>query len=353
VFLPEVVNMATGYTLGLFANMYPAYDGDYKGIFIQQMVRDLEACGVIVKKAVKTSASVTGYVPFYYRSLLLARDNELDVMQAEYIPHSSIIPVLFRRKICPLVLKFHGDDARIFPFKNPFFKALTSMMIRHSDYVITSSEEIRVLLISIGAQPDKISSVHSGVDTEFFHPVPKEVLRNDLALPDDLITFVFIGRLHPWKGLNEIISVAGICPEFRFIFLGPGTVPAHPENCVFLGPKTPEDVRNWICASDCLLLPSYSEGFPTVIMEAFACGIPVITTNVGGCPELVEPEKTGFLIPVRDIKALADAVNWMGTHSAERVKMGKHARSIAVERFDHKKMVKKLMDIHLHLINQQ
>ena len=85
-------NIAPAYTLGLFANMYPAYDGDYKGIFIQQMVRDLESYGVTVKKAVKTSAHITGYVPFYYKSLILSRDYELDIMQAEYIPHSSIIP---------------------------------------------------------------------------------------------------------------------------------------------------------------------------------------------------------------------------------------------------------------------
>ena len=154
--------------------MYPAYDGDFKGIFIQQMVRDLESYGVIVKKAVKTSAQITGYVPFYYKSLILSRDYELDIMQAEYIPHSSIIPAIFRRKNCPFLLKFHGDDARIFPFKNPLFKALTSLMIHHSDYVITSSEEIRLILISIGAQPEKISAIHTGVDTEFFHPIPKE-----------------------------------------------------------------------------------------------------------------------------------------------------------------------------------
>ena len=56
--------MGTRYTLGLFANMYPAFDGDYRGIFIGQMVRDLELRGVTVKKAVKTSSSVAGYVPF-------------------------------------------------------------------------------------------------------------------------------------------------------------------------------------------------------------------------------------------------------------------------------------------------
>ena len=144
-------------------------------------------------------------------------------------------------------------------------------MFRNSDYVITSSEEIRLLLMSIGAQTDKISAVHTGVDTEFFILSRGNPAKRSWAAYD-LITFIFIGRLHPWKGLNEIISVAGNAGNFG-LFLSDRNVPAHPENCVFLGPKTPENVRNWICASDCLLLPSSSEGFPTVIMEAYACGV--------------------------------------------------------------------------------
>ena len=159
------------YTLGLFANMYPRYEGDYRGIFIQRMVKDLESQGVLIKKAVKTSDSIMGYVPFYYKSVRLVRDPKLDIMQAEYIPHSSIIPVLLKTKKCPLVLKFHGDDGRIFPFKNFIFMSVTRIMIKKADYILTSSEEIRMTLLSIGAQPEKISAVHTGVDTTFFRPL--------------------------------------------------------------------------------------------------------------------------------------------------------------------------------------
>jgi teichuronic acid biosynthesis glycosyltransferase TuaC len=340
------------YTLGLFANSYPAYDGDYCGIFIQQMVRDLEARGVTVKKAVKTSPSVTGYFPFYWQSFLLARDKSPDILQAEYIPHSSLIPAIVRRRNIPLVLKFHGDDGRIFPFENALFMAVTQAMIRHADYIITSSEEIRTRLISIGAHPEKSAAVHNGVDTEFFHPVAEQPLRKGFGLPEELTVFLFIGRLHPWKGLAEMISVAERCPTFRFVFIGPGTVPAHPHNCIFLGQKKPDEVRNWLNASDCLLLPSYTEGFPTVIMEAFACKKPVIATHVGGCPELVESGKTGILVPVRDVKALHEAVLWMGAHRDERRKMGEAARTIVVERFDHIKMIRKLIDVHESLIRK-
>ena len=340
------------YVLGLFANMYPGFEGDYRGIFIRQMVRDLEASGVEVRKAVKTSPSVTGYIPFYWRSLLLSRDKRPDILQAEYIPHSSLIPAVLRRRNVPLVLKFHGDDGRIYPFKNPLYMAVTKAMIRHADYVISSSEEIRTTLISIGADPERCSAVHTGVDTDFFRPVPPKTLRHDLDLPETLTTFVFIGRLHPWKGTGEILSTAEKCPQLRFVFIGPGDIPAHPPNCIFPGPKKPGEVKTWLNAADCLLLPSYTEGLPTVIMEAFACGKPVIATRVGGCPELVEEGKTGILVPVRDVAALHEAVVWMDTHPEERRRMGEEARIVAEERFDHLKMTRKLMDIHEGLIQR-
>jgi glycosyltransferase involved in cell wall biosynthesis len=338
------------YTLGLFANMYPAYEGDYRGIFIRQMVMDLEDRGIAIKKVVKTSSSVTGYVPFYYRSLILARDPDPDIMQAEYIPHSSLIPAFFRRKNIPLVLKFHGDDARIYPYKNRFNMMLTRTMLKHAAHVITSSEEMRRILIGIGADPDHITAVHTGVDTEFFTPQSKENIRKVLGLPVGVTIFLFVGRLHQWKGVNELIEVARLCPDLMFVFIGPGIVPAHPANCMFVGTITPHEVREWINAADCLVLPTHTEAVPTSVMEAFACGIPAIVTDVGGCPEIVENEKNGLIVPVRDAKALHNAVIWMHNNPESRAGMGKQARITVLERYDHRLLIEQLIDIHRSLI---
>lgn len=338
------------YTLGLFANMYPAFVGDYRGIFIQGMVKDLESQGILVKKAVKTSSSVTGYIPFYYKSFILARDSNLDIMQAEYIPHSSIIPALMRQKTCPLVLKFHGDDARIFPFMNSFFMSLTRAMMRKSDYILTSSEEIRSILISLGTMPEKITALHSGVDTEFFCPRSQESAREELGFTVDSTIFLFVGRLHAWKGLYEILSVAMLCPHEKFVFVGPGDIPDHPKNCLFVGVKPPESVRTFFNAADCLLLPTYTEAVPTSVMESFSCEVPAIVTNIGGCPEIVQHGKNGLIIPVHDIPALHDAVIWMRDHPEERRNMGKQARITVKEHYDHTIQIEKLICIHKSLI---
>lgn len=339
-----------GYTLGLFANMYPAFEGDYRGIFIQQMVRDLEAQGVTVKKAVKISSSTVGYFPFFWHSFLLARDQNPDILQAEFIPHSSIIPAFLKQKDKPLVLKFHGDDARIFPFSNRLNYRVTCSMLQRADYTITASEEIRQILIGLGVNGDRISSIHTGVDTDFFYPLSRDECRMILGLPAVADIFVFVGRLHAWKGIRELLAVAGNCPTVMFVFIGPGEIPEHPDNCLFTGAQPPPEIRTWLNAADCFILPTYTDAVPAAVMEAFACGIPAITTNIGGCPEIVEPEKNGLLVPVQDTERLKEAVVWMTNHPEDRIRMGKTARETVVDRYDHRILTRRLINIHRMLL---
>jgi teichuronic acid biosynthesis glycosyltransferase TuaC len=315
------------------------------------MVMDLEARGVTVKKAVKTTPSVTGYIPFYWQSLLLARDSSPNILQAEYIPHSSIIPAIIRRRDVPLVLKFHGDDGRIYPFKNPFNMALTRSMLKRADHIITSSEEIRKTLIGIGGVSQRITTIHTGVDCGFFAPGSQSEARAALRLPESRTIFVFVGRLHPWKGIPEIIRVAETCPDFLFVLVGPGTVPVHPKNCIFTGVQVPEKVRAWLHAADCFILPTHTESVPTSVMEAFGCGIPAITTDIGGCPEIVDPGVNGLMVPVRDVPALKEAVLWMHAHHQEMKEMGMRAHLTATRQFDHNVLIEKLITIHRDLLD--
>lgn len=339
----------TLYTLGLFANNYPADPSDWRGIFIKRMVDDLESHGVIVKKAVKRTPSSLGYIPFYLNSIRLALNEEPDIFQAEYIPHSSIIPAILKGRR-PLVLKFHGDDARIFPFKSRYHRSLTSYMLKKADHIITSSEEIKIILTDLGAENQKITAIHSGVDTEYFRPFDKGTCRKRCGLDPESIIFIFVGRLHQWKGVNEILAVAKTHRNYCFIFVGPGEVPEHSDNCKFIGPVPPSQVRIWMNAADCIMLPTYTEAIPTVILESSSCGIPAITTDVGGCPEIVKDGETGILISLKDISSLERAVEWMAEHPFKRGIMGKKAREKVVREFDRRVMVERLIGVHKMLL---
>jgi glycosyltransferase involved in cell wall biosynthesis len=223
-------------------------------------------------------------------------------------------------------------------------------MIRRAAYVITASEEMQKPLLGLGLDPDRCAAIHTGVDTRFFTPGSRDEARWNLGLAADVPLFLFVGRLHPWKGIFEIIEVAKRCPGYSFVFVGPGTLPVHPSNCRFTGERPPHEIRTWLRAADCLLLPTYTEAVPASVMEAFACGIPAITTDVGGCPEIVEHGKNGMLVPVRDANALKDAVEWMHRNMDERIRMGINARMTVCERYDHDVLTEKLMGIHrIHL----
>ena len=344
-----MVNHTPQYRLGVFANRYPRYDGDFSNIFIKKMVDGLVAEGVDVHLAVKYTHSIFGYPRFFLNSLRLCLEKDIDILQAHYIPHSSIIPALFKGKR-PLILKFHGDDARIFPFKTPIHLAITRWMLHRADYVLSSSEEMRRTLIGVGAKPERSAAIASGVDTHTFKPMDTSESRSYFGIDREKMIFLYLGRYHPWKGIHELIEAAEQFPDDLFLFGGTGAFPDHPDNCIDIGAVEPERVPTLMNCADCLILPSYTEGLPNVLMEALSCSVPVIATNVGGCPEVVQDRKTGFLIPPKDITALSEALYWMKEHPSERIIMGEEGRRDMMERYEIEKLITQMIDIHRTLL---
>ncbi len=212
---------------------------------------------------------------------------------------------------------------------------------------------MRRILIDIGGNPETISAIHTGVDTELFSPGSQKQSRKSLGLPTEVTIFLFVGRLHPSKGINELLKVARQCPDLLFIFVGPGIIPAHPKNCTFQGRIDRTKVRIWMNAADCLVLPTHTEAVPTSVMEAFACGIPAITTDIGGCPELVEDGKNGLLVPLMDVEKLRNAIIWMHNNPESRGEMARQARTTVINNFDHNHLIDKLIRIHQTLIDEK
>lgn len=187
--------------------------------------------------------------------------------------------------------------------------------------------------------PEQVALVNgSGVDIGEFSPVP---------LPHRP-TFLLIARLLRNKGIGEYVTAAEQIRQYhhdaRFQLVGwPDAGPDSPtreelERWIH-SPAIEyrgylEDVRPAIAESAVYVLPSYREGTPRTVLEAMAMGRPVITTNVPGCRETVEPGVNGFLVPPRDAGALARAMtHFIGEPEVTR-QMGKESRRIAEDRFD-------------------
>ncbi len=339
------------YTLGLFANLYPRYEGDSHGVFVKRMVDSLERKNVKVIRSVKSSLSPIAYFPFYADSFVKLLKSDIDILQAEYIPHSSIMPSIMKFKR-PLILRFHGDDGLIYPFKNQFNRKLIQLSIKRADHITTCSEALKQSLISLGTDPDKITAIANGVDTSKFHPMNKNNCRRQFNLPDDELICLYAGRLHPMKGIFELVKAAEKYPNVNFVFAGPGTIPPHPKNCFFLGDIDPDRMPILMNCADFFALPTHSEGLGLVLLESLSCGVPVIASNVGGCPEVVEDGRSGILIQPKSVESLSNGIEMIISDDHFRDLAGKYGRKTVCSRYDANLMTDKLMEIHFELINK-
>lgn len=184
-----------------------------------------------------------------------------------------------------------------------------------------------------------------GVDTHFFSP-------NGDGRRDDVITFTFIGRLLYDKGVKEFIDAAQLVknqnPNVQFWLIGeidkenPSSIRnedlmkwIRDPNIHYHGAT--ENIRKFLEKSDCIVLPSYREGMPRVIMESMAMERAVITTDTAGCRETVEENLNGYLVPVRNSAALAQAMlNFINLRKSAQHDMGKAGRIKVLKEFDDK-----------------
>lgn len=220
-----------------------------------------------------------------------------------------------RKAGLPLVAGARGSDLRV---RDAVSRALTRPVVNAAQRLLVVSEDLgRVAAESYGAEPARIRTIPNGCDASLFHPADRAASRTRLGIAADAEVVTYVGRLVAEKGLRELLdacrTLAVARPRLRLVLVGEGPMreeiaarlAADPSLQVMLaGAQPPAEVARWMAASDVVTLPSYSEGHPNVLVEALACGRPVVATPVGGIPEVVDAE-SGILVPARDAAALA------------------------------------------------
>lgn len=223
-----------------------------------------------------------------------------------------------RKAGLPLVAGARGSDLRV---RDAISRALTRPVVRSAQRLLVVSQDLgRVAVENYGADPGRIRAIPNGCDAAIFHPADRSQARSQLEMDADAEVVAYVGRLVPEKGLRELLEAyRALCaarPRLRLVLVGDGPMreeiaarmDADPSLRVTLaGAQPPAEVARWMAACDLVTLPSYSEGHPNVLVEALACGRPVVATPVGGIPEVVDRE-CGILVPARDAAALADGL---------------------------------------------
>ena len=209
----------------------------------------------------------------------------------------------------------------------------------------------------------------SGIDTKLYSPESVDAaessrLRSSLDIPSDAPVVMMVGRMLTHKGVHEYVESArklagdqGAC----FLLVGPadpGNPASIPQETLvdwgrsgvvrYLGERS--DVRELMAMSDIVVLPSYREGFPRVLIEAAAMGKPMVTTDTTGCREVVVDGENGLLVPVRDADALGLAERKLLASPALRTRMGKAARKKALSEFDERTVTRNIIAIYDELL---
>lgn len=254
-----------------------------------------------------------------------------------------LIAKAFNKKV---ILHLHGAEFNIFYNKVPeIIKKFITITFDLADLVI---------VLSSSWEKD-ISEKTSNSDIIILdNPIVIKDMKNT---SNEIVNILFMGRLGKRKGTYDIIEAAKYIqsPNVKINLYGDGDVGEFKKLVVDNNLQNKVFVNGWISGSekenvfkcaDVLLLPSYNEGLPIAILEALACGIPVISTPVGGIPEAVKDGINGFLIQPGDFKALAEKIDILATDKQLIEKMGKESYKIAQERFDIKIIMDKLNKIY-------
>jgi teichuronic acid biosynthesis glycosyltransferase TuaC len=251
----------------------------------------------------------------------LLQDHRPDAILAFYLYPQGYAGVLAARRLnIPAILVAMGSDVRQIP--DPITRFLTRRAVRRADCILAVSEDLRLRTIAMGVPPDRVHTVINGRNSSVFHLRDRSVAREELQIPAGVELVVFVGRLVPVKRLGDLVSAARILAvthsNLRIVCIGDGPCLAKLTQSVrrkgltevvrFIGAKSPPDIARWLAACHVFCLPSQSEGSPNVILEALACGRPVVATEVGGIPQLVNSE-CGMLVKPKTPSALAQALH--------------------------------------------
>ncbi len=285
----------------------------------------------------------------------------IDLVHIHLSERGSTVRKLILIAIClvfnkPVIMHAHGAEFHIFYTKvNTLYRILICLMFRRCKrFIVLSKSWKKFYIRRLSLKKEQVYVLPNSVEIPTVVPRRKN---------NKIITFVFVGRIGHRKGAFDLIKAYGKLTDSqrkrsRLIFAGDGDVDygqrmtqklSLTNGITFLG-WIDEDKRNKLFTnSDVFTLPSYNEGLPMAIIEAMGWGLPVITTNVGGIPEVVMTQINGFLICPGDTQKLSDAMKLMIEKTKMRKRLGNAARMTA-ERYDIKDYCEQLAGVYYSIL---
>ncbi|MHC4660849.1 MAG: glycosyltransferase [Planctomycetota bacterium] len=269
---------------------------------------------------------------------------------------ASLVGLLMRR---PSVLYLYGQDVTHI---QPYFRATFGRFaIKYGCHVMAQAKHTRdVAMKTYDKRPIKV--FYSGIDLDRFK-IPDKNWRGELKLPEKGINVLFIGRFLVIKNIDILINAVAEArkeiPDLNLLIVGTGDMEAAlhqqaaslgmSEVTYFLGAVPNSEVAKYYASADIFVLPSRSESFGLVNIEAMAMGLPVISTTVMGIPEVIKDGVNGYLVPPGDVRALADKIRLLAGDEKERKKFSDINKKDAL-RFNWETIIPKLEKLYVALV---
>ena len=269
----------------------------------------------------------------------LQAQDDFDLIDAHYFYPDGVAAVeLGRRLNKPVVITARGTDVNYIP-RYPKPRRLIIEAAQAAAGIIAVSQAIKDAIVDLGISPGKVVVLRNGVDLKLFHPHGRTEAREQLKLNGRVL--LSVGHLIERKGHNFVIEALSMLPDFTLLIAGAGPERKHLETLAkkirvedrvrFLGSVSHDELQKIYAAADALVLASSREGWPNVLLEAMACGTPVVATPIWGNPEVVSRPEAGVLTKDRTGKAVAEAVERLFRNLPDRAATRRYAEGYSWE----------------------
>ncbi len=263
-----------------------------------------------------------GSLPTLWR---LKREFDFQIIDSHFAyPDGYAAALLGRWLALPVTITLRGTESRL--AKSSSHRRLMQKAMARAARIFSVADALKRTAVEMGVPADKVRVVGNGVDLGKFHALPQVESRQALGLPLDAPVLVSVGGLCERKGFHRVIAclpdLKKVFPAIRFLVVGgpsaegDWTVQLHKQVADlglqdvvhFLGALPPDKLKLPLSAANVFVLSTRNEGWANVFLEAMACGLPVVTTDVGGNSEVICQPDLGFVVPFDDQPALLQAM---------------------------------------------
>ena len=366
-----------------FSTLYPSANRPQHGVFVENRLRHLVASGLIESQVVAPSPwfplsspifgdyakhanvpaveqrfGITVHHPRYFllpkmtmtaaplsiylscRPLLqrlIDQGHDFDLIDAHYFYPDGVAAVMLGRQFGkPVTITARGTDLNL----NPQHALPRRMIVwagQHAAGLITVCQALKDSLSGLGIAADRVGVLRNGFDLATFRPLPRNPLRERLRLTGP--TLLSVGALIERKGHHLVIDALRSLSGMRLLIAGEGEQRASlealarrlgvAERVEFLGQVAHDRLPEFYSAADALVLASSREGWANVLLEAMACGTPVVASNVWGTPEVVTTPEAGRLMRERTAAGLVEAVKDLFANLPDRAATRRYAEGFS------------------------